>query len=660
MKYTEGEQVLAKHPALLEYHRGTILNIRGDRYKIKFDTGGEHTVSEDDIQHHRASRSTTRTSSRAPKKSPSKYSPSRKSPSRRSPSRRSPSRRSPSRRSPGRSPTTTTTSSRKLPVRNTRFAKISLPRIDYEGESNHKDEISAEEEKSIETIPLQQRLNAESTRRYRTKQFSNVKSEQEYRMGQFMRSIDRAVSLPLERKTYVHDYLPEEKERGYSVQRDQDLKQTFPSQESEKREEVAKREKEISNVGKPQEWGGWIGTSLLTLILPLSLILPQLLCSRERCGFASIKLSADLKSYINLHGLLSYILLLTLLAFISIVPIGRVVDGQQSKIGRLRYRVNGLLSALVATAAFVLCVYKNIQVDDYILSNIVQLSIGGWILGTISALGLYIKAERAPIANLNIYASTNSRIYNFWQGKEISPRIGTLDIKLLLIRTSFVGTLIVHMAILAKAFNGIGSLSVEQLNWTTILLVTLQLWYIVHGLINEAAILTSFEIMYEGTGYMTCVSRLLYPFLATLATRFTLYQRMEFNWYSAGICTASFLAGYVLYAISNLRKNAFRRNPVTPASWSETISTLRGKRLMLSGLWGYVRHPNYLGDIVIHWSFAGISLAGDILPFYAAIWLTLVLAYRAVRDNRRCQARYGYAWEQYCSRVKYMLLKHVF
>jgi len=74
------------------------------------------------------------------------------------------------------------------------------------------------------------------------------------------------------------------------------------------------------------------------------------------------------------------------------------------------------------------------------LSNIVQLSISGWILGTILAFGLYIKAERAPIANLNIYASTNSKIYNFWQGREINPRIGTLDIKLLLIRTSAVGT----------------------------------------------------------------------------------------------------------------------------------------------------------------------------------------------------------------------------
>jgi len=103
-----------------------------------------------------------------------------------------------------------------------------------------------------------------------------------------------------------------------------------------------KREKEISKVDKPQEWGGWIGTSLFTLILPLSLILPQLSCSEKQCEFANVTLSTDLESYVNLYGLSSYVLFLMLLAAISIVPIGRIVDGLQSKIGRLQYRINGM------------------------------------------------------------------------------------------------------------------------------------------------------------------------------------------------------------------------------------------------------------------------------------------------------------------------------
>jgi len=116
---------------------------------------------------------------------------------------------------------------------------------------------------------------------------------------------------------------------------------TKPLHESEKWETVVKREKEINRVDKPQEWGGWIGTFFLVFVLPISVILPQLLCSKRQCKSTLVKLSVDVESYINLHTLLSYIAFLTLLACISIIPIGKNVDGQQSKIGRLQYRING-------------------------------------------------------------------------------------------------------------------------------------------------------------------------------------------------------------------------------------------------------------------------------------------------------------------------------
>ncbi|XP_036149126.1 delta(14)-sterol reductase TM7SF2 [Monomorium pharaonis] len=639
MKFTEGEEVLAKHPNTSEYYKGRILNVRGDRYKIQFETGVEYTVRENDIKAERSGRTAVRTSRRTGK-SPSRYSPSRKSPSRRSPARQAA-------KSPGRSPTT----SRKLPIRSTRLAKISLSRIDVEDKaSNHKGSDAKTLDESPEALPLQMRLKREVMSV--TRRPTLLKTEQEYKT--ITRSIDRAVSLPLERKNYVQDYPPGEKERGYSMQRDQDV--TKPLQENET---DVKREKEINRVDKPQEWGGWIGTCLLVFILPLSVILPQLLCSKGQCKTALVKLSVDWKSYINLHSL-SYVAFLILLACISIIPIGKTIDGQQSKTGRLQYRVNGYLSAIITVIGLGLCIYMNIPISDYILNNIVQLSISGWIVGTILAVGLYIKAGKVSVINLNIYASTNSKIYNFWQGREINPRIGTLDIKLLLIRASLIGTLIVNIAVAIKAVGDVKNPNIEKLDVVTLLAVLLQLFYVIHGLIYEASIFTSFTIMYEGTGYMTCVSNLLYPFLTTLTTRYILYQKLKLNYFT-GISVLSFVIGYALYRISNLRKDEFRKNPVSPTvPYSETIPTSRGKKLMLSGLWSYVRHPNYLGDIIMQWSIASISLIYDILPYYTAICCTLVLAYRAVRDNRRCQMRYGYAWEQYCSRVKYMILKRVF
>ena len=34
----------------------------------------------------------------------------------------------------------------------------------------------------------------------------------------------------------------------------------------------------------------------------------------------------------------------------------------------------------------------------------------------------------------------------------------------------------------------------------------------------------------------------------------------------------------------------------------ETLPTAGGKKLLVSGWWGLVRHPNYLGEILIQWS----------------------------------------------------------
>lgn len=82
-----------------------------------------------------------------------------------------------------------------------------------------------------------------------------------------------------------------------------------------------------------------------------------------------------------------------------------------------------------------------------------------------------------------------------------------------------------NIAVAIKAVDDIKSLNIEKLDIAALLAVLLQLFYVIHGLIYEGTIFTSFTIMYEGTGYMMCVSHLLYPFLTTLTTRFILYHK---------------------------------------------------------------------------------------------------------------------------------------
>uniref|UniRef100_A0A5F9DPZ7 Delta(14)-sterol reductase TM7SF2 n=1 Tax=Oryctolagus cuniculus TaxID=9986 RepID=A0A5F9DPZ7_RABIT len=83
--------------------------------------------------------------------------------------------------------------------------------------------------------------------------------------------------------------------------------------------------------------------------------------------------------------------------------------------------------------------------------------------------------------------------------------------------------------------------------------------------------------------------------------------------------------GYYIFRGANSQKNTFRKNPSDPrvagepglrgpwlwqpspsdppparlSSDLETIPTATGRRLLVSGWWGMVRHPNYLGDLLM-------------------------------------------------------------
>lgn len=90
----------------------------------------------------------------------------------------------------------------------------------------------------------------------------------------------------------------------------------------------------------------------------------------------------------------------------------------------------------------------------------------------------------------------------------------------------------------------------------------------------------------------------------------------------------------------------------------ESIPTSQGKKLLISGYWSYVRHPNYLGDILIYLSWVPFAMCyPPVLVPYLSI---LMLLHRTVRDGKRCKDYYGPAWERYCHRVKYVLIPKVY
>lgn len=66
----------------------------------------------------------------------------------------------------------------------------------------------------------------------------------------------------------------------------------------------------------------------------------------------------------------------------------------------------------------------------------------GAILSFIIALILDFKGEKAHGAHLNPYANTGNNMNDFFFGREIAPRIGFIDVRVLIRRVFIIGTVI--------------------------------------------------------------------------------------------------------------------------------------------------------------------------------------------------------------------------
>ncbi|GBM40695.1 Lamin-B receptor [Araneus ventricosus] len=91
-----------------------------------------------------------------------------------------------------------------------------------------------------------------------------------------------------------------------------------------------------------------------------------------------------------------------------------------------------------------------------------------------------------------------------------------------------------------------------------------------------------------------------------------------------------------------------------------SIPTSKKKRLIASGLWGRMRHPNYLGLLImaIAWTLpCGVS---HVVPYGPLIMLTIALIIRSYRIEAECKEKYGPAWDNYTDKVRSRLVPYVF
>lgn len=346
---------------------------------------------------------------------------------------------------------------------------------------------------------------------------------------------------------------------------------------------------------------------------------------------------------------------------------GEMADGVElSNKTRLKYPLNGHLAfwvSMMALLFFPIDLFCGSPVEasatldlSYAYDGYAQLATASLVVAV--ALSAYLYARSfAKGALLAPHGDSGNPIYDLFIGRELNPRLlgGTFDLKYFFeLRPGLIGWVAINAGCLVKH----AQLHGGSVSGAMILVNVFQGLYVWDALYNERAILTTMDIINDGFGYMLAFGDICWvPFTYSLQARYLVENDGVTDPLGLAAIAALNVLGYWIFRGSNGQKDAFRRDPNDPAlSHLETLTTKRGRKLIVSGWWGMARKINYTGDWIMGLSWCLFTGFNSIVPYFYAIYFCILLVHRAFRDNDQCAAKYGSDWPKYKAKVPYVFV----
>lgn len=412
-------------------------------------------------------------------------------------------------------------------------------------------------------------------------------------------------------------------------------------------------------------FGGPLFVSLLLLVLPLGMLYLNKLCTRTNSQLRWVKLSRDWTQYFNGHSMAIAVGWFLFQALLFVLPIGTQVQGLPLRSGkRLTYRCNGFFALIVSVAALLVAKYRFHVNLGFVLSHWTSLMVSATLLSVVLSLALCLKSYccAAPADSLTTDGGASPCwLYAWSMGRELNPRLGaSFDFKFFCgLRYGAIGWVMLNLIFCLESLGKSGGGRADHALW---LVSLMQLMYVADALWYERYTLSSIDIVQEGFGALLAFGYMAFmPFTYSLTTRYLVLNPTSVPSYVLLLSFFLHGIGYFIYRGANSQKHEFRCNPAAPAlAHLDTIPTTLGRKLICGGWWGLVRHPNYLGDLLmsVAWSVpCGVKLA---LPWFYPVFLLCCLVHRALRDEAANKDKYGVAWSKYCKRVAYRILPRIF
>jgi len=320
----------------------------------------------------------------------------------------------------------------------------------------------------------------------------------------------------------------------------------------------------------------------------------------------------------------------------------------------LRYRLNGLRVLAISIAGWLLACASGLLAWDAFYVQRWQLLAGSFALGILFTLAIVLPAPKRAGVPLGV---------ELYEGRLPNPQWfgGLLDAKMVLY---LAGAIMLELNLLSFAAHHL-ALHGDDPSPGVLLYVLLFSFFVVEYLNFEEVHLYTYDFMAERVGFKLGWGCLVfYPYFYpvglwglaerpnphTSATLLVLYAVL-------------FFSGWVLSRGANLQKFHFKRDPTARAfRVLDPRAISDGARQVLSGgFWGLSRHINYLGEIVMACALA-LSLGYPLAPWpwlYPLYYVALLFP-RQADDDRRCAARYGALWDEYCRRVPWRIIPYVY
>jgi delta14-sterol reductase len=183
--------------------------------------------------------------------------------------------------------------------------------------------------------------------------------------------------------------------------------------------------------------------------------------------------------------------------------------------------------------------------------------------------------------------------------------------------------------------------------------------YLVTHYRREAFMLQTWDVIAEHFGLALAWGDLvLVPFFYCIAGWTLVDDLRPLSTAGAAALVAFYAAALWLFRGANDQKHRFKADR-DARIWGRPAETLDG-RILVSGWWGLGRHLNYTGEVLVYLAIAMTAGTASVVPYLLPLWLTGLLAHRALRDERRCRAKYGALWDAYCARARFRMVPFVY